>query len=169
MDLTDIDYHSYCFGTIGRGVCVSMYGLIVLLYDLYIISNCCYPLREWIVSNWRTRHKANTNATWCTAASVLSRSGKRCDRRSIRYRRFRSRRLHHLHHSRRQGDAWSAVESDPILFACSKSNYLQPSLSFSSALVNNEFSNGHWTRLGSALVLVWLVGRLVGWLNRLDE
>jgi len=46
MDLTDIDYHSYCFGTIGRGVCVSMYGLIVLLYDLYIVPNFVAILYE---------------------------------------------------------------------------------------------------------------------------
>lgn len=162
VDSTVIDYR---LGTIGWSVCV----YVGIDRDtLWLIPNRCYPSREWIViSNRRTRHKAQYECDMMHGrVCSLSRSPLWPDCTDAPFAIGDSAHVAYITYiTLVAGDA-SAVESDPISFACSKSNYLQPTLSLPSAPVNNEFGRQQRgnERDGSTLGLAWLAGRLVGWL-----
>lgn len=179
VDLTDIDYR---FGTIGRGMYVDVW---IDRDTLWLIPNCCYPSREWIViSNRRTRHRAQYECDMmhgrvCSLSFGRAMRPSCSHRRSIRNRRFRSRRLHHLHHSRRRGRECRGVRPNfirvfEVELPSANSVSLSLPLSLSRALwliTSSVDSNGQWMRwFGFGFSLVGRsVDWLVGWSDRLDE
>lgn len=90
-------------------------------------------------------------------------------RRSTSDRRFRSRRLHHLHHSCRRGRECRGVRPNFIrVFEVElpSANSLQPSASRARWLITSSVdSNGQWMRwFGFRVQLGRSIGWLVGWL-----
>jgi len=154
-NLTDIDYRSYRLGTIGRGVYMSNRSCDTL----WLIPNRCYPSREHIViSNRQTRHKAQYECNMMHDR-VCSLSFGRTMRpiglhwRFIRDRRFRSRRLHHLHLV--AGDARVRSNFIPV-FEVELSSTNSVSLE-----VNNAFGRQQ-RAMNEIRFWVWLASRLVG-------